>query len=242
MTVVDIVAADRFGEWRRGRSPDSLARDLVDDLGLDYFAYMTCRLPAGSMLQPEDTFRTSYPTEWVDRYRRKTYRLYDPVVQLAQHSRLPFTWGQGNFLRPYRKVQRHVFHEAKVFGIEEGYLVPVCGPDGDIGAFTVVGHQRQDIEAVVAEAAPRVQLFAAQYHDAVMNSVVRAPARPKNALSDRERECLKWTADGLTSEAVAERLALSASAVNFHLSKATRKLGASNKLHATILAVRQGLI
>ena len=240
--MVDLLGLDADGGVRRDRSVVRQARDLVDDLGLDHFAYLTCRLPAGSMVAPEDTFQTSYPAEWVTRYKRKTYRLYDPVVDLAQRSRLPFMWGQGSFLRPFRKAQRHVFHEAKTFGIQEGYLVPVCGPEGDIGVFTVVGRSRKDVDAAAAEAAPRIQLFAAEFHNAVINGIPRRPVRAAVTLSERERECLKWTAEGLTSEAVAARLSLSASAVNFHLTKATRKLGASNRLHATILALRQGLI
>jgi len=240
--MIELAEADTLAAAQSGRALDDLARDLVDELGLDHFAYLACRLPPGTMLEPEDTFRTSYPSEWVARYKDKTYRLYDPVVVRAQRSRLPFLWGQGNFLRPYRKAQRHVFHEAKTFGIEEGYLVPVCGPDGDIGVFTVVSENRDAVRSAASLAAGRIQLFAAEFHDAVMRGIERTPIHAEVLLSNRERECLKWTADGLTTEAVADRLSLSASAVNFHLAKATRKLGGSNKLHATILALRQGLI
>jgi DNA-binding CsgD family transcriptional regulator len=61
-------------------------------------------------------------------------------------------------------------------------------------------------------------------------------------LTTREREVLTWTADGYSSEAVAARLGLSASAINYHVTNCCRKLGASNKIQAVALAIRMNLL
>ena len=61
-------------------------------------------------------------------------------------------------------------------------------------------------------------------------------------LTARELECLAWTAEGLTTSDIADKVCLSDSAVNYHLGKAARKLGGSSRHHAAILAIRSGLI
>lgn len=65
------------------------------------------------------------------------------------------------------------------------------------------------------------------------------PGTPK--LSKRELECLKLTADGLTSEEIAARLGLSVHTANQYVSNTTQKLNAVNRIHAVAKALRAGL-
>jgi DNA-binding NarL/FixJ family response regulator len=69
----------------------------------------------------------------------------------------------------------------------------------------------------------------------------RAARRPVT-LSAREREILQLLADGLTGEEIAERLVLSAETVKTHIRNAMAKLEARNRVHAILIAVRQGHI
>lgn len=62
------------------------------------------------------------------------------------------------------------------------------------------------------------------------------------SLSDRERECLLWVSFGKTAWETAAILGLSQRTIEFHLSNATRKLDAANKVHAAVLAIRLGLL
>jgi DNA-binding CsgD family transcriptional regulator len=61
-------------------------------------------------------------------------------------------------------------------------------------------------------------------------------------LSDRERECLLWVSVGKTAWETSIILGLSRRTVEFHLKNAVRKLDASNKVHATTIAIRNGLL
>lgn len=61
------------------------------------------------------------------------------------------------------------------------------------------------------------------------------------ALSKRELECLKLTADGLTSDEIARRLGLSVHTANQYLANTTQKLNAVNRMHAVAKALRGGL-
>lgn len=62
------------------------------------------------------------------------------------------------------------------------------------------------------------------------------------AMSKRELQCLKLTANGLTSEAIAARLGLSVHTANQYLTNSTQKLNAVNRIHAVAKALRLGLI
>ncbi len=238
-TVSDVISAQ--AAQHRGYD-DGDAIGLVNRLGLQNFAYLSARLPAGSSLQPEETFCTSYDRNWLDRYIDKKYRLYDPVVELAMRSRFPFFWGHGGFLKPFRKSQKLVFHEAKEFGITEGFAVPVFGPEGDVGVFTVVADNRQDVRDAVANHAAEIELFAARFHNARIDELDDDSRFGKVELTPRERECLVWASEGLTTEAIADRLGITVSAVNYHFGNVSRKLGASNKHHAAIIALSHGML
>jgi DNA-binding CsgD family transcriptional regulator len=60
-------------------------------------------------------------------------------------------------------------------------------------------------------------------------------------LSKRELECLRLTADGLTSQEIAGRLGLSVHTANQYLANTTQKLNAVNRMHAVAKALRTGL-
>jgi DNA-binding CsgD family transcriptional regulator len=62
------------------------------------------------------------------------------------------------------------------------------------------------------------------------------------SISKRELECLKLTANGLTSEEIACRLKLSVHTANQYLTNTTQKLNAVNRMHAVAKGLRLGLI
>jgi DNA-binding NarL/FixJ family response regulator len=77
------------------------------------------------------------------------------------------------------------------------------------------------------------------YVDPALAGVAGA-GRP--ALTDRERQILGMLADGHSNEEVAETLYLSPETVRAHVVKASRKLGAKNRTHAVVEALRLSLI
>ena len=62
------------------------------------------------------------------------------------------------------------------------------------------------------------------------------------ALTEREREVLALVAEGLTNAAIADRLVVSVHTVRNHVANLSAKLGASSKLEALAIAVREGLL
>jgi DNA-binding NarL/FixJ family response regulator len=62
------------------------------------------------------------------------------------------------------------------------------------------------------------------------------------SISNREREILDLLAQGLTGEAVAVRLVISAETVKTHIRNAMNKLEATTRVHAIAIALREGYI
>ena len=70
----------------------------------------------------------------------------------------------------------------------------------------------------------------------------RAKAEDARRSRKRELECLKLTANGYTSEEIAQLLKLSVHTANQYLTNTAQKLNAVNRMHAVAKALRMGLI
>ena len=65
---------------------------------------------------------------------------------------------------------------------------------------------------------------------------------PNVALSEREIQCLSWTAAGKTSSEIAGILGLSEHTVNHYLNHVSKKLDAVNRTQAVVKAMKKGYI
>jgi len=73
-------------------------------------------------------------------------------------------------------------------------------------------------------------------------AVSSPPPDTSNLLSERERECLFWAAEGKTTDETAVILDVSNNTVNGYMQQAIRKLAAPNRAKAIAIAVRNGLV
>lgn len=103
-----------------------------------------------------------------------------------------------------------------------------------IGAVVLFRH-----EAFSPEESALIELVAPALHAAASGL---STARLPTPLTARERECLMWCSDGLTSRQIAELLAVSESTVIAHLNATMRKLNAGSRTHAVAEAIRHGVI
>ena len=69
-----------------------------------------------------------------------------------------------------------------------------------------------------------------------------SPAERAERLTAREIEILQLTADGLSMDAVAARLAISPHTIRTHMQNVLTKLGVHSKLEAITFAIRTGKV
>lgn len=61
-------------------------------------------------------------------------------------------------------------------------------------------------------------------------------------LSDRQKDCLRLAAEGLTSKDIALKLGIGYATVANHIGSAIVRLGATNRSHAVAIAKEKGLL
>jgi two-component system response regulator DevR len=70
----------------------------------------------------------------------------------------------------------------------------------------------------------------------------RGASQTRTELTEREREVLVLMSDGLSNQAIADRLVVSVHTVRNHVANLSAKLGAHSKLEALSIAIRNGLV
>ncbi len=213
----------------------------ANPLGFEWLSYMLLVPPAGG--PPGRFVITTYPPEWRARYAGEGYVSHDMVLRHAMRTARPFRWVEIGRIGDFTSEQQRVFHEAFEVGIRSGGTVPIHGP-GQAKAQLTVASRLPDAQFAKLFAARRheLHLVATYLHERLLQLRGRDGRPAGYKLTPRELEVMTWTARGKTSEDIGQILAISDETVMKHIRNACSKLNASNKTHATAVAVLHGLI
>jgi LuxR family quorum-sensing system transcriptional regulator SolR len=205
-------------------------------LGFEYCVHGT-RLPV-PVTRPRTCFYSNYPPQWVKRYDERRYIERDPTVRHGMRSSLPVVWSDAFFAEV-----PELWAEANEHGIRHGWAQSRRDAEGAYSLLVLARSGPPITPEELAAKELQLQWLVSAAHMAMQASSHDTPAAvapPK--LSAREVEVLRWTAEGKTSAEIAGIVSLSERTVNYHLSSATAKLGASNKTSAAVRAALLGLI
>ena len=218
---------------------------LCDELGFDYFIY-GAQLPT-SLVKPRFVIISGYPQAWREHYNRNGYLRIDPTVAHCIGKVTPLTWSElttrGADASP---EARRFMNEAHDFGLRNGVSFPVHGTAGENAMFSLAcGSDRPLAPSLIDEALPVGHLLSTYIHEAVRRVFVDSDASiplGQVRLTDREKECLTWAAEGKTTWETSQILGISERTVIFHLKNVSQKLNVSNRSQAVARAVSQLLI
>lgn len=183
----------------------------------------------------------TYPHAWYERYEEVRYRDLDPVVQCSASGFVPINWSELDWSgRPLKRFQA----EATEFRVgNQGYTVPIHGPQGQFAMFSV---SKQDTPegwaGFLADAGQDMLLIAHHVHRQVLNLTGAEKTSAPTRLSPRERDVLTLIAEGRSRAQVADRLAISESTLRVYLDSARHKLGGLNTFHAVAIGVKSGIV
>jgi DNA-binding CsgD family transcriptional regulator len=214
---------------------DKFARKL----GFDHFAYaLSINIPS---LKPQHHYINGFPPQWLEHYLARGYFKADPLVRHAEMSTLPAVWTDKSF---HERDSQQFWSEAHDFGLQSGLSFSVHEQSGVTGIFSVARDKPLDVTpAELAAMVGRGQLFASILHQAVLRiDLPKLLLLPDVALTARERECLKWAADGKTAWEIGQILSIAERTAVFHINNVIRKLGAANKTQAIVRAVALKLL
>jgi DNA-binding CsgD family transcriptional regulator len=163
-------------------------------------------------------------------------RLGDEMLETAAECSLPLWWKTADGTERVVEEDRWRRQVATALA-EAGLALPVCTERGQQGLAVFLGAAIEADGDMLAEVHARCH--------ALFSTVVSlrpVDGGPLRRISKRELECLKLTANGLTSEEIARELGLSVHTANQYLLNTTQKLNAVNRVHAVAKALRAGLI
>ncbi len=201
-------------------------------LGFSHFLLMHLFSP--QRIYSETLLIPNHPKSWFQRYHTENYYREDPVLEHCQSRTVPLLW-QDITLRP---GHRDFVNVARAHGLEYGVTFPIHAA-GEWGFLSFNWQDRHDPRGpTVNQFLLCGQLFAAHVQDTVRKIQARRRApQGRHALTQREKQCLLWSAEGKTAWETARILSISERTVVFHLNNAAGKLDASNRTHAAIKAL-----
>jgi LuxR family transcriptional regulator len=182
---------------------------------------------------------------WFDR----GYFRIDPVQQVALRSCAPFFWNYdadagtpiSRFLGANTEPVARYLSERDM---STGVTVPVHMPRGDYATVTGIRFgQKSDFERNALRYIADFGLLAHVFHETAYD-LFDAPARSvaNMRLTERERECLRYSAEGLSAKEISRVIERSVPTVVMHLNAAAKKLGAKNRTQAVVRATHYRLL
>ena len=195
---------------------------------------------------PEAPYASGYiiSHDWVDFINCGNNWAKDPTAKRFTRDASPLiTWEGCEFFEQLSGTEKKFINNYYDHGFHAGVVIPnIDFSTGTIDAFLF--HSNAPIRefARFGQEFKRSLKLAHVYFCEGMRVREIAEHAPRPLLSDREKECLLWTAAGETTSDISERLKLSDATVNEYLCKARRKLGATTRIQACARATLLGCI
>ncbi len=183
----------------------------------------------------------TYSDEWRQRYIDQNYLRLDPVVLGCYQRFHPVDWKRLDWTG---KPVKAFLAEAMEYGLgNQGYSIPIRGPNGQFALFTVNHTCGDDEWTRFMEDHGRDLILIAHYFNrkALEFEPGRLPEASR-ALSPREVDAMTLLALGYSRAQVADSLSISENTLRVYIESARFKLGALNTTHAVARAMSRGLI
>jgi LuxR family transcriptional regulator, quorum-sensing system regulator SolR len=208
----------------------------VSRIGFDHCAY-GLRLPL-NLSTPKFVMFNTYPTSWQKRYASENYLATDPTVRHAHQSLLPLIWNNQTF-----NEAPEFWEDARSHGLRYGWSQPTMGIHCILGMLTLSRSGTPISEAEITGQGHHIAWLTQVVHQC-MSHMVAKKSLPEILvfLSTREKDVLRWTAEGKTSGEISALMNISERTVNFHVANAMKKLNCVNKTAATLRAAIAGLL
>lgn len=226
--------------------------NLAQQLGFDALVYDYTPVPFdlnGALITPSLLQLRNTPTDWQALWCGKGFYQIDPVQHLALTTVSPFVWSYEakaetslqKIIDPCHAPVASYLHDRQ---LTCGVSVPIHLPRGGFSSMTGLrtGKTRTVLKDAQQTLADFILITYALQEAAYPLLSKEVRTYPHIHLTKRERECLKWAADGLTAAEIATQLSRSLAVVTLHLTSAMHKLGAKNRVQAVMRATHYRLL
>lgn len=204
---------------------------------LEYDYYSLCVRHPVPFTRPKVAFYTNYPEAWVSYYQAKNFLAIDPVLNPENFSQGHLMWNDDLF-----SEAQPLWEAARAHGLRRGVTQYLMLPNRALGFLSFSRCSTREIPILSDELQLKMQLLVRESLMALMRLNDEIVMTPEMNFSKREKEILKWTAEGKTSAEIAMILSISENTVNFHQKNMQKKINAPNKTQVACYAAATGLI
>lgn len=212
---------------------------LAKKLGFDQTLFAVI----GSKTDPYDKafLKSNYSPIWRATYDHRGLGYIDPTVIHSLKSMTPMVWTEESFIQPQ---QKEMYEEASLYGLQNGLVFPIHGPNGEFGVITFVseGLSNPKDRDELLKAMPLLSVVRDYAFETSMRFLAAHVGNENITLTPREKEILKWTMVGKSMWEISKILNCSESTVNFHITNVRRKFGVTTKHHAILKAIKMKII
>jgi len=200
------------------------------------FCSFGLRLPV-PLAQPRIVILDTYPQAWMKRFDSQCYVEVDPTILHAARSEDFVLWSPELFGNA-----GGMWDDANAHGLNVGWGKP-GRMNGMIGMLSL-SREADPLSPleVAAHAADLTRMNEMLMVALSRQFVADHIPESKAVLTEREKDVLRWTADGKTAHEIGLILSLSVATINFHINKAVAKLDSVNKTQAVVKAAMLGLL
>ena len=204
-------------------------------LEFDYFS-LCVRHPV-PFTRPKISVHSSYPDRWMAQYKSENYFAVDPVLKPENFIQGHLPWTDELFADA-----QELWGGAQDHGIRKGITQCLMLPNHALGFLSVSRTSLRENAIHHEEIELRLQMLVQMALTSLLRFEHETVMPPEMKFSKREREILKWTAEGKTSAEIAIILSISENTVNFHQKNMQKKFNAPNKIQIACYAAATGLI
>lgn len=202
-------------------------------------AFMVLNMPGATAQElGSSSIITNWPSDLLTEFDQISLLSGSPVLAHLRRSSVPLRFDIDDVAlqRDPRsgEVSKALFTR---FRMNRGSYFPVHDATGARGAVSFIGDREPFNTLEMMELA-----YIATHVFNRLAEIREMDSRNSDMLTERELDCLNWTAAGKTSVEIAEILTLSEHTINHYLNRATKKLDAVNRTQAVAKALRLGLI
>ena len=207
------------------------------EMGVENF-YFASSLFNSANTHPDLRTLSAYPKEWQHRYQQSNYFDHDLTVSHCRAKSTPLVW-----LDPATeldKKNKKIFAEASEFGIVSGITFPYHGIGSEFGLLSgtvSAAFERSTLDSIVTQHS--LYLLGAALFDLHNQDKDHIYT---DILTAREKECLRWAAEGKTAWEMSVILSISERTACFHLDNAKKKLNSVTRTGAVSKAILHSLL
>lgn len=224
---------------------------LVQSLGFEALVYDYTPVPFdldGTIMVPSLLMSRNMADDMHEYWCGRGYGRIDPIQKAAARTCMPFFWKfdseADTEIREFlTEDSEPVVRYMRKCDRTNGVTIPIHLPGGGYATLNGIGFGREREFAGDARCMAEFGFMAHIFHECAFELFAPSALRPNvSALTERERECLRYSSHGLSAKEISRIIGRSVPTVVMHLTAATRKLGAKNRTQAVVRATHYRLL